>query len=371
VKAPAKTAATADSADSAAPASPALARKGRRYALMFGLPALALIGAGVWWVMGGRYEKTDDAYVHYARLSIATDVGGRVATVFVTDNQTVKAGDQLFEVDPVPYKLTLEAADAAVANARLGVKQLEEAYRQSQTQQSIAQNDANYYTSERQRAGALAARGISSNTGLDQARHSEQVAIDKLEMAKRSVSQALTALGGTADAPVDDHPAVMTALAARDQAAYNLSRTIITAPADGVVYQASNFRVGQVVSVGQPLFSFVETGDLWVDANFKETQLAHIAAGQKAEVHLDARPDLKLTATVMAIGVGTGSEFSLLPAQNATGNWVKVTQRVPVRLHIDGQSPELQELSSGLSAEVTVDTGFKRSLGDLLPRSLR
>ena len=285
----------------------------------------------------------------------------------------MKAGDTLFVVDPVPYKLALAQADAAVATARLGVSQMKEAYSQALAQQKMAQTDATYYTAERVRQEGLEAKGAATDTKANDARHAEQAALDKLELANSTVALSLAALGGDAGIAVDSHPSVQAAMVARNQAAYNLSMTKVVAPADGIVYQASGFRAGQVVGVGQPLFSFVETGDVWVDANFKETQLGQIRLGQPAEVTLDSDTARPLKAVVDAIGAGTGAEFSLLPAQNATGNWVKVTQRVPVRLRLvqPFDAADGQVLASGLSAEVSVDTGYRRSLADLLPASWR
>lgn len=351
------------------PASPKAKLLDRRKLLMVGGPLVVLLIAGLWWAMGGRYEATDNAYVHFARVTVASDVGGRVVKVMAGDSQRVKAGDTLFEVDQVPYHLALAEADAAVAMARLGVAQLKQAYDQAKAQQQHAQHEADYYQAERMRQEALTAKGAATDTKAEDARHAEQTAMDQLDLARQAVAQALTALGGKAELEVDSHPSVQAALVARNQAAYALSRTKVVAPKDGIVYQASSFRVGQVVGVGQPLFSFVETADVWIDANFKETQLAHIRVGQDAEVTLDSEPSRPLKAVVDAIGAGTGAEFSLLPAQNATGNWVKVTQRVPVRLRLvdafdagDGAA-----LASGLSAEVSVDTGHRRGLRGLLP----
>ena len=345
----------------------------RRRLLMIAGPLVLLLAAGVWWLMSGRYEATDNAYVHLARVTVASDVGGRVVTVMAVDNQRVKAGETLFEVDPVPYKLALAQADAAVSTARLGVAQLKEAYAQALAQQKLAQTDADYYASERKRQEELEAKGAVTDSKASDARHDEQAALDKVDLAMSNVALALAALGGQPDIAVDSHPAVQAAMVARNQAAYNLSKTRVVAPKDGVVYQAAGFRAGQVVGVGQALFSFVETGDVWVDANFKETQLQHIRIGQSAEVTLDSDPAQPLKAVVDAIGAGTGAEFSLLPAQNATGNWVKVTQRVPVRLRLAApfEVSDGQVLASGLSAEVSVDTGYRRSLADLLPAGWR
>jgi len=348
-------------------AAPAMAKPGqsRRTLLMIAGPVFLLLVAAVWWITGGRYEETDNAYLHLGRVTVAADVGGRVVSVMVADNQAVKAGDTLFEVDPTPYKLALAKADTAVSVARLAVDQLKQAYQQALASERVAQTDADYLNAQLARQVTLEAKGAATDSAARDARHAADVARDKLDLARQTVAQTLVAIAGQPDIAVDSHPNVQAAMVVRNQAAYDLSRTRVTAPRDGIVYQASGFRQGQVVSVGQPLFSFVESGDVWVDANFKETQLAHLRVGQKAEVTLDADKSRHLTAVVDAIGAGTGAEFSLLPAQNATGNWVKVTQRVPVRLRLtEAFGPGL---ASGLSATVEVDTGYKRSFLDLLP----
>ncbi|MGO4834004.1 HlyD family efflux transporter periplasmic adaptor subunit, partial [Rhizobiaceae sp. 2RAB30] len=184
-------------------------------------------------------------------------------------------------------------------------------------------------------------------------------------VALQGIASARAAIGGDPDIATDKHPAVLSALATRDKASYALSQTTVRAPADGMVSQASSFKLGQFVAPGTPLFSLVETSDSWVEANFKETQLTHMKPGQKAEIVLDTYPGHAFEATVEAIGAGTGAEFSLLPAQNATGNWVKVTQRIPVRLKLDAAGADLA-LRTGMSASVSVDTGVSRGFGNLL-----
>lgn len=349
-----------------------LAPAQRRRLLMFGGPGVLVLAAAIWWIAGGRYQSTDDAYVHLGRLTMSAPVAGRVVSIAVPDNRAVAKGDVLFVVDPQPYRLALVQAEAAVAGARIGVAQLKAGYQQALAQERLAESDAAYYTSERKRVEALEQKGATAGSGLDEARHDEEKAVEGRDLAKQNVSLALAALGGAPDIAIDDHPSVKAALGLRDQAAYNLANTTVVAPEAGVVYQASAFRVGQVVNVAQPLFSLVETGDVWIDANFKETQLTNIRPGQSAEVKLDSDPGHPVEAVVDAIGAGTGSEFSLLPAQNATGNWVKVTQRVPVRLRLIVPYDGAQglELASGLSAEVTVDTGYRRGLADILPYAL-
>lgn len=343
-------------------------KKSRRRLLMLSLPVALVIGAGVWWLMGGRYESTDNAYFHQARITIASDISGRVTAVNFTDGQVVKKGDLLFTVDDQPYKLALAQAGIAVDQARLQVAQLKGAYQAALAQQKVAEDDAAYQADQLTRQQALSQKGVGTATALEEAQNTARRAEETAAVAKVAVENALVALGGDAGVAVDAHPAVAAALAARDQAAYKLSLTQVTAPDDGVVYQATSFRPGQYLTAGASLFSFLPAGQVWVEANFKETQLAQIAPGQAAEVTFDVDKSRPVRGHVEAIGAGTGSEFSLIPAQNATGNWVKVTQRVPVRIVLDdlGQLPVV----SGMSAEASVDTGVTRRLGDLLPKAL-
>lgn len=352
-----------------APAQPRLAhaapkkKKGRagRLVLMLALPLLLAAGGSYVWVTGGRYEETENANLKQARVSIAADASGRITEVDVADNQAVKQGDVLFKIDPQPYKIALAQADAAVANARLSVEQLRAAYSQAMAQEKSAASEVDYAQSQFDRAADLAKKGINTTSSLDQARNDLDKARQQLAVAQQGIESAKAALGGDPAIETDKHPAVLAALAARDKAAYDLDQTTVRAPADGIVYQAASFKVGQYVNSGTALFALVETGDTWIDANFKETQLTHMKPGQKAEVVLDTYPNRKFPATVEAIGAGTGAEFSLLPAQNATGNWVKVTQRIPVRLKLDDANGKLA-LRTGMSADVSVDTGVSRGL---------
>lgn len=335
-----------------------------RFALMLALPLLLVVGGGYVWVTGGRYQDTENANLRQARVSISADAAGRIVEVDVADNQTVKKGDVLFKIDPRPYKIALAQADAAVASARLSVEQLRAGYSQAMAQEKSAASEVDYAQSQFDRASDLAKKGINTTSSLDQARNDLDKARQQLAVAQQGIESARAALGGDPAIETDKHPAVLVALAQRDKAAYDLSQTTVSAPADGVIYQAASFRVGQYVATGTPLFSLVETGDTWIDANFKETQLTHMKPGQKAEVVLDTYPDRTFHATVEAIGAGTGAEFSLLPAQNATGNWVKVTQRIPVRLKLDDNAGKLA-LRTGMSADVDVDTGVTRGFAGL------
>ncbi|MBZ9757946.1 HlyD family secretion protein [Mesorhizobium sp. ESP6-5] len=347
----------------APPVQPAPAPKKKRrigrFFLMFALPAALIIGGGYVWVTGGRYQETENANLQQAKVSIASDTAGRIVQVAISDNQTVKQGDLLFAIDPEPYRIALAQADAAVATARLNVEQLRAAYSQAQSQQKSAASEVDYAQSQFDRAADLAQKGINAKSSLDQAKNDLDKARQQLAVAEQGIISAKAALGGNPDIETDRHPTVMSALAARDKAAYDLEQTTVKAPADGVVYQAASFKVGQYVGSGTPLFALVETGDTWVDANFKETQLTNMKPGQKAEIVVDTYPGRTFEATVRAIGAGTGADFSLLPAQNATGNWVKVTQRIPVRLELADPDAKMA-LRTGMSASVTVDTGVAR-----------
>ncbi|ESX81770.1 HlyD family secretion protein [Mesorhizobium sp. M0142] len=351
-----------------APVAPKKKRRAGRFLLMFVLPAALIAGGSYVWVTGGRYQETENANLQQAKVSIAADTAGRIVQVDIFDNQSVKQGDVLFAIDPEPYRIALAQADAAVAGARLNVEQLRAAYSQALAQEKSDESQVQYAQSQYDRAADLARKGINAKSSLDEAKNDLDKAKQQLAVAQQGIVSAKAALGGNPDIETDKHPTVMAALAARNKAAYDLVQTTVKAPADGIISQAASFKVGQYVGSGTPLFSLVETGDTWVDANFKETQLTNMNPGQKAEIVVDTYPGKTFEATVKAIGAGTGAEFSLLPAQNATGNWVKVTQRIPVRLELTDADAKMA-LRTGMSATVTVDTGVSRGLPGIFRRA--
>ncbi|WP_395447386.1 HlyD family secretion protein [Aminobacter sp. UC22_36] len=345
--------------------APAPAPKKRgRFVLMAALPLAMVVGGGYFWVTGGRYQETENANLRQAKVNIASEAAGRIVKVDVADNTTVKSGDILFEVDPEPYKIALAQSDAALAAARLNVEQLRAAYSQAVAQERVAASGLDYAQAQFDRSNGLVNKGVNTKSSLDEARMDLDKAQEQHSAAMQGIVSAKAALGGNPDIETDKHPTVLSALAARDNAAFNLAQTTVRAPADGVVSQAASFKVGQFVGTGTALFSLVETGDTWVEANFKETQLTHMKPGQEAEIVLDTYPDRTFRGTVEAIGAGTGAEFSLLPAQNATGNWVKVTQRIPVRVKVDTADGGLA-MRTGMSATVSIDTGVSRGFGSV------
>ncbi|GAA2846584.1 membrane fusion protein (multidrug efflux system) [Aminobacter aminovorans] len=346
-----------------APPAPAPKKRGR-VLLMAALPLALVVGGGYFWVTGGRYQETENANLRQAKVNIASEAAGRIVKVDVTDNTTVKSGDVLFEVDPEPYRIALAQSDAALAAARLNVEQLRAAYSQAVAQERVAASGLDYAQAQFDRSNGLVTKGVNTKSSLDEARMDLDKAQEQHSAAVQGIASAKAALGGNPDIETDKHPTVLSALAARDSAAFNLAQTTVRAPADGVVSQAASFKVGQFVGTGTALFSLVETGDTWIEANFKETQLTHMKPGQEAEIVLDTYPDRTFRGTVEAIGAGTGAEFSLLPAQNATGNWVKVTQRIPVRIKVDTTEAGLA-MRTGMSASVSIDTGVSRGFGSI------
>ncbi len=346
------------------PAKPARRRRPLRLLLMVSLPLAMIAGGGYFWVTGGRYQDTENANVRQSKVSIASDTSGRIVEVNLAENKPVKTGDVMFRIDPEPYRIALAQADAALAAARLGVEQLRAAYSTAVAQERMAADEVDYLTTQLERQTELASKGINTKSALDQATHDLAKAKDEQLAAVQGIASARAAIGGDSDIATDKHPSVQAALATRDNAAWNLAQTTVRAPADGLISQSTAFKAGQYVTAGTPLFSLVENGDTWVEANFKETQLTHMKVGQEAEIVLDTYPNHPFKAIVDSIGAGTGSEFSLLPAQNATGNWVKVIQRIPVRLKVENAGSTLA-LRTGMSASVSIDTGASRGLASL------
>jgi membrane fusion protein (multidrug efflux system) len=349
-------------APAAAPAKP---KRSRRLMIMLSVPVVLALGGGWFYLTGGRYVDTDNAYVQQAKVAISSDVAGRIASVAVHENQPVNAGDTLFTIDPEPYRIALQQAEAALAAAKVNVEQLRVAYGASKARLDAAKATLDIRQAEFDRKQSLATQGLAADAAIDDVRLALQQAQTAVTLAEQDLANATAALGGDPEVAIEDHPAVRSAMAARDNAQRNLNKTTVIAPAPGIVSQVASLNVGQFISVGATIASLVETDQTWISANFKETQLDTLRTGQTVEVTVDALPGVKFEGELESIGAATGSEFALIPAQNATGNWVKVTQRIPVRVHIAGA--HLDELRSGMSANVAVDTG-KSTLDKLLGR---
>jgi membrane fusion protein (multidrug efflux system) len=333
--------------------------------ILMGAGALVALILGVWYYLAtGRYVSTDDSAVMAAQATISSNVPGRVVQVAVHDNQLVHKGDVLFRLDERPFQIAVEEAQAKLAGTRMQIIAGKATYRRELASLSANKETLTYQQHEFERQQRLLQSGISSRAQFEQVQHAVEMAQSNLASGEQQVSSVLAMLGGTADLPVDAHPAVMQSQAALDKAKLDESYTVIVAPDDGVVAKVEQLQVGDYINAAAPLFTLVSSRDIWIEANFKEDELTYMRPGQSAEVSIDAYPSHSCKARVTSLSPGTGSQFSMLPPENATGNWVKVVQRVPVRLQLDSNCElgESMPLHAGLSAEVKVDTEHRRAL---------
>ena len=325
---------------------------------MIGGPVIVLVIVAWFILTGGQFESTDDAYVNVAKAPISAAVAGRVIEVDVKENQHVKAGQVLFKLDPADLAAAQARTDAAVATARLQVTGLRAAYDSQKLQLDQALKTQAYAVREAARQRALLAAGVASAQQAADAQHTADLAVSQVSITRQQVATALADLGGGLNDP-NAYPGVMQARAAHQSAQVDLSHTVVYAPEDGIVTRVDQLQVGAYVNASQTLF-FLLSGEAWVDANFKEDQLRHMRIGQPAKIEVDALGSRELDGHVASFSPGSGSAFSALPAQNATGNWVKVAQRLPVRIAFDKAPPEAAG-RAGLSAKVTVDVRSGRS----------
>jgi membrane fusion protein (multidrug efflux system) len=331
-----------------------------RRLLLIGGPAIIVVGALIFYLTTGRYVSTDDAYIQAARADISTEVSGRIVEIDVRDNQLVHRGEVLFRLDTPAFNIAVADARAQLAAAMIKVPSLEAVYRQRLADEAAAKSTLDYDQREFARQTELQGQGISSRAQLDQAKNNFQSAQQQLAAAEQQAASALADLGGDADAPSAKLPLVRQAQAALDHALLQLSYTVVHAPMDGIVAKVEQIQVGDHVNAATPLFALMSSSDMWVEANFKETDLTYMRPGQRATFSVDAYPGRTFTGRVLSTSPGTGSSFSLLPPENSSGNWVKVVQRLPVRLSIDntGEVP----LAAGMSVEAEVDTEHHRAL---------
>ncbi|HEY8251016.1 MAG TPA: HlyD family secretion protein [Burkholderiales bacterium] len=336
----------------------------KRFLLLAGVPAVAVAAGLALWLQGGRYEETENAYVKAHMIAVTADVSGRVMEVGVRDNEPVAAGALLFRIDPVPFELAVVRAEAQMGVVRTELEGLRAEHRVALADATEAEERIGFLARQLERQSKLKERGMGLESSYDEARHNLEAARRRLESSREKAARVLAALGGDAKLPVEGHPSFLAARAARDAGRDELSRVRVLAPAAGIV---SNMRLqpGERVERGVPVFSLIESRPVWIEANFKETQLTHMREGQEVTVVADAYPDAKWRGRVSTIAPATKAEFALLPAQNSSGNWVKVVQRVPVLIALDsfpdGQTP----LRAGMTVTARVDTGHVRSLSAL------
>ena len=340
-------------------------RRWPRWAL-FALLPLALIAGGYWYVTGGRVMSTDNAYVEADKVGISTDVSGMVKEIDVKNNQHVEDGQVLFRLDDLPFRLALERADAQVGVVRNDLNALKANYRDMQAQIKQAQDDIGYYDREFRRQQDLAAKNIASQQTFDAAHRNLQNAHQKLASLNQQLAAIAANLNGHPDIPVEQHPRYRDAVAQRNEAARQLDHTVVKAPFAGIVTNVPSLAPGKYLQASMTAFYLVATDYVWVDSNPKETELTNVRPGQPVTVTVDTYPDVEWRGAVDSISPAAAQEFSLLPAQNTSGNWVKVVQRIPMRVRLDTNNKNLPPLRAGMSVEVNVDTGHQRGLPQFL-----
>jgi membrane fusion protein (multidrug efflux system) len=341
-------------------------RRHRRVLLLVVLPLVALIAGVTFYLNGGRYVTTDDAYVGAQKVLITPDISGKIINVAVKEGQQVSTGDIMFQIDPVPFQLALAQARAKLDDAKTShdnlvanVKLYDQTVEIINSGIAIKQRDV-------ERKSALVKSSAGSQLDLDNSATALVTAQAQSQFVKQQRSTALNQLLGDPDLPLEQFPAYMQAKAALDDAQRNLDLTTVRAPMPGIATQVDQIQLGRFVTAGTPVFSVIDTSKPWVDANPKESDFTYVAVGQPVTVDVDAFPNHVFKGTVGSLSPGTGAQFAILPPQNATGNFVKVVQRVPVRIYFDSNDRYVQKLKAGMSAYTTIDTGHRRSLAGLL-----
>jgi len=336
-------------------------KKSLRRPLMFALLPLVLIVGGYFYVRGGAVMSTDNAYVQADMVGLSTDVSGIVTEVLVHDNQNVAKGDVLFKLDDLQFRLALNRAEAQIGNTRNDLVALQASYRNMQTQVEQAKTDVDFNNVNFKRQQQLVANNFTPQATFDTSRNTLQGSQQKHASLEQQLVGIAASLNGNPDAPIEDHPRYKDALAARNEAARQLAHTIVRAPFAGVVTNVPSLQPGQYLAAAATAFNIVSTDHVWVQASPKETELAYVKPGQKVTVEVDTFPGQRWAGTVESISPASASSFSLLPAENTSGNWVKVVQRIPMRVSVSN-APGKPPLRVGMSVEVNVDTGHERGL---------
>lgn len=325
--------------------------------MIVGLPVLFAALGYARYQAGEAFISTDNAYARVAKASINARISGQVVEIAVEDNQPVHKGQMLFRIDPKPFQIAVDRAQAQLSVARLRIDGLKAGYRQQQAELQSAKESADFDQREFARKKALVATEFVSRAIYERADTDLKVRRQRIASIEQQIASTVVALNGNPDIEADNHPTVREARAQLDEAQLYLSYTTVYAPDDGIVAKVDDLQVGNYVSNGAPAFALLSDRQIWVEANFRETQVTHMRPGQEATISIDTYPDHVFKAHVTSMSPGAGSDFALLPPENATGNWVKVVQRVPVRLELDEADPAFP-LFSGTSATVKVDTGY-------------
>ncbi len=341
-------------------------RRYRRFLLLVVLPLVALIAGITFYLNGGRYVTTDDAYVGAQKVLITPDISGKIISVAVKEGQQVSTGDVMFQIDPVPFRLAVAQARAKLDDAKTNHDNLVANVKLYAQTIEIVNAGIALKQKDVERKSALVKSAAGSQLDLDNSGTALVTAQAQLQLVRMQQSTALNQLLGNPDLPLEQFPAYMQAKAALDDAQRNLDLTTVRAPMEGIATQVEQIQLGRFVIAGTPVFSVIDTGNPWVDANPKESDFTYVAVGQSVTLDVDAFPNHVFKGTVGSLSPGTGAQFAILPPQNATGNFVKVVQRVPVRIYFDKNDKFVRKLKAGMSVYATIDTNHRRSLAGLL-----
>jgi membrane fusion protein (multidrug efflux system) len=336
-----------------------------RLTLLVLVPALVAVVTLLVYLLGGRYVSTDNAYVGAQKVLITPEVSGKVVRITVTEGQLMRPGDDLFAIDPEPYRFVAQEAEARLMRVRSDFAVLKANVASLARQIELARQTMAAASADFDRKTKLVGDKISSQSELDKARVTLTAAQTQLEQLEQQARAARIQLADDPDLAIEKYPQFIEASAALDRAKRDLDNTVLRAPIAGVATQVSSIQMGRYLTAGMAVFSVVSSEVLWIDANPKETDLTYVRPGQPVTVTVDAFPDRSLTGTVVAISPGTGAQFAILPPQNAAGNWIKVVQRVPIRVEF-APGQDLRRLRAGMSATVEIDTGRRGRLARLL-----
>jgi membrane fusion protein (multidrug efflux system) len=340
-------------------------RRYRRFLLLVLLPLVVAAGGLVFYLNGGRYVTTDDAYVGAQKVLITPDISGKIDKVVVKEGQHVQPGDVLFEIDPVPFRLAAAQAKASLEQTRVTYDNLVANIKIYGQMLDLAQQGVDLKQRDVERKQSLVKNSFGSQLDLDNASNALVTAGAQAQYIKQQLSNATMQLLGNPELPLEEFPPYAQAKATLDQAERNLDHSVMRAPMAGIATQVDQIQLGRYVMAGTPVFSIIDVANPWVDANPKESDFTHVAVGQPVSLEVDAFPDHVFKGSIGSLSPGTGAQFAILPPQNATGNFVKVVQRVPVRIHFDPNDKLVGKLKAGMSVYATIDTGHRRSLAGL------
>ncbi len=371
-----------DSADELSPADRAALAEGEREGgkpgrwkrmvlrtfLLIVIPLVALWVVSSWYAQSGRYVTTDNAYIKTPVIAVSPSIDGRVVDVAVRENQTVKKGDLLFRLDPKPHQIQVRMTDSRLAAVRYDIETMRADYRQTLSEIAEAQINVDFYKRQFDRQKKLQRAGVTTSARVEQVEFDHNASRQRLAALRQKIRKVLAGLGGDPNQVIEAHPLYLQAQADHDAALLNLAFSEVRAADQGTVTRL-RMESGEWVEEGKPVFGLIAGGEIWIEANLKETQLTHVRVGQQVTFEVDAYPGQELRAKIHSISPATGAEFAVLPPQNASGNWVKVVQRIPVRLEIE-QDATTPPLRAGMTASISIDTERDRQLINLVDEAI-